>query len=347
MRAVEFQAAFQFSHIDMKSGFEDKLQMQYGHIPGLEKPVSRLIQGTTMINGNQLRASLRLLDDVFELGCTCFDTAHVYGDGEAERTFGNWVQQRGVREKIVIIGKGGHPKNGRNRVTPADISSDLSESLSRLKTDYIDLYLLHRDDPEVPVGPLIETLNRHLSEGRIKAMGCSNWAHERIQEAHNYAMAHHLHPFVVSSPHFSLAEQIAAPWPGCVSICGAQGEAARMWYKLNQMPIFAWSSLAGGFFSGRFTRHNLKSFKNYFDKVCAETYGSESNFRRLEGASRLAKQKRVSPVQIALAYVLNQPMNVFAIVGSSQGKHFKSNLEAGMINLSKDELNMLELKHIY
>src|SRR2546421_6894446 len=124
--------------------------MEYGSVVGIDKPISRLAQGTIMITSANLAESFALLDGVFELGCTAFDTAHVYGGGDNERTVGRWIRERGLREKIVLIGKGVHPNADRKRVTPWDITADLYDSLARFKTDYIDLYLLHRDDPTVP-----------------------------------------------------------------------------------------------------------------------------------------------------------------------------------------------------
>jgi aryl-alcohol dehydrogenase-like predicted oxidoreductase len=123
--------------------------------------------------------SFALLDEVFAQGGTTFDTAHQYGGGDCERTLGRWVRDRGLRDEVVIIGKGAHHNEDRKRVTPFDITGDLYDSLARLESDYIDLYLLHRDDPSVPVGPIVEVLNEHKEEGRIQAFGGSNWRPER------------------------------------------------------------------------------------------------------------------------------------------------------------------------
>ncbi len=84
--------------------------------------------------------------------------------------------------------------------------------MRRLGTDYLDLYVLHRDDPSVPVGPIVEALTAHKKAGRIGAFGGSNWTHERMQEANEYARVNDLTPFAVSSPNFSLAEQYKEPW---------------------------------------------------------------------------------------------------------------------------------------
>jgi len=320
--------------------------MLYGTLKGLDKPVSRLVQGTVMVT-SQNKESFRLLDEVFELGCTAFDTAHVYGNGDCERTFGRWLRERGVREEVVILGKGAHPDGARARVTPEDITRDLEESLERLETDTIDLYLLHRDDPSVPVGPIVETLNEHRAAGRIRAFGGSNWTHERVQEANAYADAHGLEPFAASSPNFSLAEQVNPPWAGCVSIGGRRGEAARAYYERTQLPLFTWSSLAGGFFSGRFTRENLGSFESYLDKLCVKSYGVEENFQRLDRVRVLAEEKGLSVPQVALAYILSQPLNIFALVGCASGAEFRDNLEvasAGGARLSPEEIAWLELR---
>ena len=139
--------------------------MQYGSIDGIDKPISRLVQGTVMVNSEEIEKGFALLDEVFELGCTTFDTGHVYGNGDNERTVGRWINERGLRDKVVILGKGAHHNQDRKRVTPFDITADLHDSLARFKTDYIDLYVLHRDDPAVPVGPIVETLNEHFEAG--------------------------------------------------------------------------------------------------------------------------------------------------------------------------------------
>ncbi|MCB0153939.1 MAG: aldo/keto reductase [Anaerolineae bacterium] len=318
--------------------------MQYGDLPYLEKPVSRLVQGTVMLSSEALAESFALLDEIYALGGNTFDTAHGYSEGDCERVLGRWVNERGLREQVVIIDKGAHHNQDRKRVTPFDITADLFDSLARLQLDSIDLYLLHRDDPTVAVGPIIEVLNEHQQAGRIQTFGASNWSLARLQAANAYAADHKLVPFQVSSPNFSLAEQIKPPWPDCVTISGPENEAVRAWYQASQMPLFTWSSLAGGFFSGRFRPDNLPTFTDYLDKLCVESYGSEANFRRLERAEALATAKGLSLPQIALAYVLNQPLNIFALVGCRTGAEFADNLAALFLKLTAEELAWLDLQ---
>ena len=321
--------------------------MIYGEIAGINKPVARIIQGTTMIGSDLNEAeSFALLDEVFELGGNTLDTAHVYGGGRSERIVGNWLTARNNREKMVIITKGGAHSEDRRRMTPFDVTADLFDSLARLKTDHIDLYLLHRDDPDQPVEPIINSLNEHQQAGRIHAFGASNWSHQRIEAANAYAKANDLQSFVASSPQYSLAESHTEPWPLCLSISGAEGDAARKWYAKTQMPLLVWSPLASGFFSGKFRRDNLSTFgEREWDEVVVRTYAKEANFQRLDRAAILAKEKGVTAAQVALAFVMNQSMNTFAIVGPHSKKKFDENIEAADIKLTPQEMDWLDLKN--
>lgn len=320
--------------------------MQYRKIPGLNKSAARIVQGSTMIGSDLDEAkSFALLDQVYELGCNTLDTAHVYSGGDSERIIGRWMHSRGLRDEIVLITKGAAHSQDRRRMTPFDITSDLYDSLARLKTDHIDLFLLHRDDPDLPFESIIHTLNEHQQAGRILAFGASNWSHQRIESANAYARSNGLNPFMASSPQYSLVESLGEPWPLCLSISGASGADARAWYEKTQMPVFAWSPLASGFFSGRFRRDNLHTFGNVeWDRVCIQTYASEENFQRLDRASVLGAEKGLSAAQVAIAYVLNQSMNVFAVAGPSRIENFREIVKAGEVLLTPQEMAWLDLK---
>lgn len=309
-------------------------------IPGCSKPVSRIVLGTMIINTEKKQESFALLDAAYECGIHAFDTAAVYAGGDSERCLGLWCAERGLREKIFILDKGCHHNADRRRVTPFDLAADLHDALARLKTDYIDLYMLHRDDPSVPVGPIVEALNEHIRAGRIKACGVSNWTLDRIREAIRYAEEHGLAPLAANSPNFGLAEQVDNPWgPGCVSLSGPPHKQERVWHAKTRMPVFAYSSLGRGLFSGRITRDN---FKDAADGACQRAYCHEVNFQRLDRAGELARRKGVNVTQIALAYVLNSPMATFAIVGAESREEIDQCVAAGKIRLSEAELAWLE-----
>lgn len=313
-----------------------------GTVLGVEKPVSRLIQGTELFKAWEEDASFALLDAVYQLGCTAFDTAHSYGGGRCERILGSWMASRDTRGKVVIISKGAHPEGERKRVTPFDIASDLHDSLARMNVDFIDLYLLHRDDPSMPVEPIMEALNEHVEAGRVRAIGASNWSYRRIEEANTYAEQTGLAPFVATSPHFSLAEQAKPPWEDSLSLTGSSMEAERQWYSATGMPVISWATLSMGFLSGRTSRADLDGEP---DSLCLRSFGTEENFERLDRATQMAKEKNVTVPQIAVAYVTNQSLNVFPIIGSASAQEFKENRDAVELSLAPDEIAWLNLEH--
>ena len=318
--------------------------MQYGTVSGSAKKISRLVQGCIMLTRSRKEEGFALLDATRQAGITAYDTAHGYGGGEVDRTLGLWMEERGNRDEVVIIGKGAHHNQDRNRVTPYDIAADLADSLARLRSDYIDLYLLHRDDPAVPVGPIVEALNEHRAAGRIHAFGGSNWTPERLAEANEYADRRGLVPLAASSPNFSLADQIAEPWKDCLSIAGPGQAAARAWYAERDMPLFTWSSVGRGFFSGKITRANAEQVRDQFDGSMAKSYYCEDNFKRLDRAWALAEEKGRSVPQIALSYVLSYPLNIYALVRSMSGAELAANEQALDDPLTAAEMAWLDLR---
>ncbi len=319
--------------------------MKYSTIPGIDKPVARLLQGTVMLSANNRDDNFRLLDACFEKGFTAFDSAHGYGAGACETELGAWITSRGLRDQVVILTKCAHPYQGEpDRVRPDYIRSDLQESLERLQTDYIELYLLHRDSRGYPVGEIVDVLNEFKNAGQIGAFGGSNWLGDRVKAANDYAAAKGKTPFTVSSPQFSVAEMIKPPWYGCTSVSGAQGEADRAYYDENEMSLFTWSSLAGGFMTGKFTRDNLDSFESYWDTNPIGAYAYESNFQRLDRVLELAADKGASPAQISVAYVLSSNPRYHAIVANWKGAEAAINAAAADIELSPAEIAWLEMK---
>jgi 1-deoxyxylulose-5-phosphate synthase len=318
--------------------------MKYGQIAGVEKPVSRVGQGTMMLRSSEQESMSALLDAVLETGVTFFDAGAIYGGGDCDRAFGSWVRDRGVRDRVVLMDKGCHHNADRRRVTPFDLSADLHDCLARLGFDHIDVFACHRDDESVPVGPMVERFNQHIREGKISAYGFSNWSHARIAEATEFAKDNGLVPPAVSSPHFSLAECREDPWGGgAVSITGEDGREAREWYRNTQMPIASWSALSGGFFSGRFQRDNLESFTDDADQRCVRCYCCEENFRRLDRAAELAQEKGATVAQIALAWQICGALYCFPLMAAWTTQQASENGAAGDIELSQTEVDWLDL----
>lgn len=320
--------------------------MEYNTINGIDKPVARMLQGTVMLKDETRDDNRKLLDALFEKGFTTFDTAHGYGRGSSERELGAWVKDRGIRDEVVILTKGAHPYGPEEpeRVAPSFIRSDIEESLERLQTDSVELYLLHRDNPDYPVGEIVDVLNELKDKGYIKTFGGSNWTLDRMKAANEYAAANGKTPFTLCSPQFSVAEMVNEPWAGCISVSGEQGEEARNWYAANGISLFTWSSLAGGFMTGKFTRDNLDTFTEYWDTNPIGAYAFENNFQRLDRVIELAKDKDASPAQISVAYVLSNNATTHPIVANWEVEQIDDNAKALDIKLTTDEVAWLEMK---
>lgn len=330
--------------------------MKYARINGLDKDISKLVFGTATpklfaavapeATKQDEDAAFALLDEIFAAGVNTFDCAAHYG----EEIMGRWMASRNNRDRCVILTKGAHPNKWRDRVTDYDILSDANDSLKKLQTDKIDIYMLHRDSHTVPVGIIVETLNRLYDEGKIALFGGSNWTHRRIEEANEYAAKHNLMPFSVSSPNFGLAEQVGDPWvgdakfaDGCVTISGPENADARKWYRENAIPVFAYSSLARGFMAGVFKSSEPETAKNVMDAPGMLGYYCENNIERLRRCEILAKEKNVTVAQIAMAWIYQQPFEVFALSSPVTKEQIAENIAAIEVSLTGDEIRWLDL----
>ena len=330
--------------------------MLYGSLPQVNKPISRIVFGTATpklfaafrsVYGdapdfqNRLDEAFALLDAVYAEGVNCFDCSDHYG----EEPLGEWLEARGLHSKVAILTKGAHHNRWRKRVTDFDILHDVHNSLAKLKTDHLDIYMLHRDDPSVPVGVLVDVLNRCYDEGKIGAFGGSNWTVERIQQANDYALKYGLQPFTVSSPNFGLADQVNDPWGGgCVTISGPENRAARKWYAENGIPVFAYSTMARGFFSGQVKSCEPERAGEFMDEPGLKGYACPENFERLRRCEILAKEKGMGVAQIAMAWIFNQrDLDVYALV-ACRPENMKTNVASSKLLLTDAECRWLDLE---
>ena len=316
----------------------------FSQIPGVSKPVSRLFFGTAIKPMALGGDAGTLLDEMLALGVNAFDCARGYGG--AERSLGRWVRERGNREEVVILSKCGNVGAfGRVHINRQVIERELHQSLRALGMDYIDIYLLHRDDPKTPLAGIIETLNELKQKGFIRAFGVSNWTHERIEEANAYAASKGLNGFSASSPNYGLAVQCSDPWGGrCVTLSGPESAGARAWYAENRMPVIAYSSLGRGFFSGRFQSGDYAAAKKILDGPAQKGYLCEENMERLRRAEILAKDEGCTVSEIAMRYIFSSDMNLYAIVSTTSPERMRQNIDASLRPLSEDAVRWLQLE---
>ena len=299
-----------------------------GVIAGLGKPISKLVLGVD--NQVDLETSRPLLDDFLERGGNAFDTAFVYGGGQCETLLGAYLEQHGLRERVVILGKGAHTPN----CDPAAIGAQLEVSLGRLQTSFVDIYMMHRDNPDVPVGEFIDALNAQYALGRMRVFGVSNWSLERMSAANEYAAINGLRGITVASNQFSLAKMISPIWSGCVS--SNQPDQLR-WLEREGIALMPWSSQARGFFvtADPADTSNPELVRCWYDA---------QNFQRLERAKALARVLGVETINVALAYVLHQPFATFPLIGPRSTAETASSFNALTIDLEPLECQWLNLE---
>lgn len=297
-------------------------------IPGLRRPASCLALGFE--DFRTFSSGAILLDGFFEAGGNLFDTGYVYGAGYTEALLGNWLQNRGVREQSVVIGKGAHSP----LCYPDVIGKQLAQSLDRLQSDYVDIYFMHRDNPDVPVDEFVDAMDQEARAGRIRGpFGGSNWTRERMDAAIAYAERTGKQKPGALSNNFSLAEMLDPIWAGCVTSSSDEWKA---WLIARQMPNFAWSSQGRGFFTDRAGRDKRDN------EELVRVWYSDRNFGRRDRAIELADRLGKSPIHVALAYVLAQPFPSVPLIGPRTLGELEDSLQALDISLSPDDLEWLD-----
>jgi aryl-alcohol dehydrogenase-like predicted oxidoreductase len=300
--------------------------MKYGAVPHFDKKISRIVLGSVPFTTSDIDSTFALIDAFRAAGGNTVDLSHVYRGGECQRALGSYMRDRNCRDELVLFDKGCHHYSGVRRVTKAAMASDISDNHANLGVGFTDFFVPHRDDQLVPVTNIIDWLNEHKQAGRIAVFGGSNFLHHRIAAGNAYAEAKGLQGFSASSPNLCLASPNEPMWEECYSV----DRVARDWYEETQFPLFAWSSGGGGFFAEIDTPDIRRVYHN------------KHNFARLERVKEFAKKFDASQMAIALAWTLNQPMNVFALIGPTTPAQLDDNVSALEITFDADQLRYLE-----
>jgi aryl-alcohol dehydrogenase-like predicted oxidoreductase len=297
-------------------------------VKALAKSASRLALGFE--DFPDFASASILLDAFWEKGGNVLDTGWVYGMGRTERVLGEWLRARGVREAAVIIGKGAHSP----LTYPDVIARQLDETLGRLGTDYVDVYFMHRDNLDVPVGEFVDAMDAEVKAGRIRGpIGGSNWTRKRLDAAIVHARKHGRTEMAAFSNNFSLAEMNDPIWAGCIH---ASDDAWKAWATRRQLTNFAWSSQGRGFFTdaaGRDKRENEELVRVWY---------SEANFARRDRAVELAGRLGRRPIHVALAYTLAQPFPVLPLIGPRRLVELDDSLRGLDIALTPEDVRWLD-----
>ena len=298
------------------------------------KKVSALSLGTASYGGGVSEAdAFRLMDIYRECGGNIFDTARVYG--ESESVIGRYLKSRGCRDNILISTKGAHYDvvTKEKRVSREAICRDVEVSFKNLGIDYADIYWLHRDDEDVPVSEIMGILADLVKEGRILSVGVSNWSHERILAANEYASANGMPQIISSQIKHSAAVTVFERDPTILSLDGK----SRVYYKRENMPIFAYTSQARGLFT-KLERLGVEGISEGLKRefLCEET------LRRFDVLYEIACELSRPIGQVALAAILcDSELEIIPIIGGKSQEQIKDSFRALDIKLSNEQIDKI------
>ncbi|HEY4357316.1 MAG TPA: aldo/keto reductase [Acidobacteriaceae bacterium] len=276
--------------------------------------------------------AISTLHRALDLGCNMLDTADLYGAGENERLVGRAL--RGRREQALVATKFGFVFDGAGKVTgrngtPAYVRQAVELSLTRLGIDAIDLYTLHRADPAVPIEDTVGAMAELVAEGKIRAIGLSEVSAAQLRRAHA------VHPIATVQSEYSL--WLREPEREIFPACRDLGVA-----------FVAFAPLGRGLFSGRLAAGQLTAddFRSGLPRFQAENLDRTQVL--VEGIKAIAARKNVTPSQLALAWILRQGGNIFAIPGTRRKEHLEENwgaLQVGWTPSEMQEMDALSAEH--
>jgi aryl-alcohol dehydrogenase-like predicted oxidoreductase len=306
-------------------------------LPGTAVEISALCLGAAEIGVRQTKIEAsRLLDYWVQRGGNAIDTARVYSDwvpGEkhrSERIIGDWLKAAGVRKQIVLATKGGHPlfKEGDRlvRLSPLELQQDLEGSLETLETNYIDIWFLHRDDERIPVEEIIDTCDRFVRDGRVKAVGAANWSVSRIRKANDYASRAGKAGFVATQLFWNLG---SGHYRGLEPTLRSMDDDAEQLHQALDLVAMPYSSQAGGFFSDW-----LEGDATARLKAERSGYATMVNFEIAKVAGDIGKRNGVPAGAVVLAFLRAHPFKVVPIIGCGTPAHLAASIEASDFVLS-------------
>jgi 1-deoxyxylulose-5-phosphate synthase len=321
------------------------MSMQYTKLGDTGVVVSRICLGCMTYGGGEqpswaMRRDWALgaeearehFSTALEAGVNFFDTADVYSVGASEEITGRWLSEMASRDDIVVATKVSGamgPNPNRRGLSRKHIIEACDHSLRRLKMDYIDLYQIHRWDFTTPIEETLEALDSLVHAGKVRYLGASSMAAWQFSKALYTAKENGWHPFVSMQNHYNLIyrEEEREMIPLCID----QGVA-----------VIPWSPLARGFFAGnRRPESGEMTRRAQTDQFAKASYFREDDFAVAAAVTKVAKERGVSPTQIACAWILAAPGVTAPIVGATKIRHLIELFEAVDLNLSAQEIEAL------
>lgn len=273
--------------------------------------------------------AFELMDCYATYGGNVLDTARNYyewvenGHGKSEECIGKWMHYRNNRQKICICTKGGVSNEGKNwtiDISEKKLIEEIQSSMDALQTDYIDIYLLHRDERNTPIEEVVETMQKVRGLGKIKVLGVANWSVERVKKANEYAVKHGLEPFRIVQTWWSLAEYTKEMWNDD-NTTHMESEMYE-YLKENSYVGMAYTSQCKGYFQ-KAINYGIENI----DPFLRKRIETNSNLKKLEYIKDYCKRSQVSPTAVVTGYITNNSLRGIALVSTSKLEQLKDVME--------------------
>lgn len=280
--------------------------------------------------------SFAVLDAFVAAGFNAIDTADVYSrwapgnkGGESETIIGHWLKRRGNRDKVVIATKVGMDMGaGRKGLSKAYIQKAAEDSLRRLQTDYIDLYQAHTDDTETPLEETLGAFARLVEQGKVRAIGASNYAAPRLKEALETSKRRGYPRYESLQPHYNLYERSSF-----------EGDLEQLCLK-EQLGVIPYYSLASGFLTGKY-RSDADLGKSQRGAGIRK-YLNPRGFRILAALDEAGARYKATPAQIALAWLIARPSVTAPIASATSVAQLNELTKAAQLKLDRDAIALLD-----
>lgn len=290
------------------------------------------------------QTAMQQLDIYYQKGGNLLDTALIYGQEKtrgpstSEQVLGKWLRTNNLHGQVIVASKGCHPYKEdmhRSRINEKDMMLDISRSLEQLKTDCLDIWFFHRDNPSMGGDEIIDLGSLLIDKKLVKHLGVSNWRTERIEAANVWAKAHGKTPFTISEIQWSLAHCTPESWGDDTLVC--MTEEQRLWYEKEQMPVMCFAPQAKGLFSKL-----LSGREAALSETAKRRFLTKENLALAPKVQALSEQLQASPAAITMAYLTSQRNPTIAIAGSSRIEQITDTLGGADLTLTDQDLAFLQ-----
>lgn len=286
------------------------------------------------------KQSHRILDEFFDLGFNAIDTADVYSrwakgnrGGESEEIIGRWMKERGNRDQALVITKVGWDMGEGHNNTGEYILKGVDESLKRLQTDYIDLYMTHVDDEKTDVEETLQTYDILIKAGKVRHIGASNLSPERLKASLAASKSKGLPKYEVFQPEHNLYKRKVFE-EGTSPVCEEHG-----------LGVITYFSLASGFLTGKYRRE--EDLRKGPRGMIVKKYLNERGIQILEALDEMSEKHNATHAAVSLAWLMAKPNVTAPIASATKAEHLHSFTEAVSINLTDEDVSKLDEASAY